>query len=152
MKKLFFLFLATLLLFSSASADPIDLSGLSFDELVALRDQINLAIWNCQEWQEVTVPAGVWIVGQDIPAGHWSIEPMDNRFNYVTYCEKLDETGKKFSRSGKHETCLIISKTHEQHNDGLNAADFDMVDGWYFYNDAAVTFTPYAGKPELSFK
>ena len=152
MKKLLSFFLAALLFCFAAIADPVDLSGMSFEELVALRDQLNLAIWNSQEWQEVTVPAGVWQVGQDIPAGHWSIEPMDKSFTHVTYCEKLDETGKKFSRSGKHETCLIISKTHEQHNDGLNAVDFDMADGWFFYNEAAVTFTPYAGKPDLDFK
>ena len=56
MKKFLFSFIVLVLLITSAAADPVDLSGMSFDELVALRDQLNLAIWNSQEWQEVTVP------------------------------------------------------------------------------------------------
>lgn len=92
MKKLVSFFLTALLLFSAASADPVDLSGLSFDELVALRDQINLAIWNSQEWQEVTVPAGIWQVGKDIPAGHWSIrvaaEKIISTFHVLTNSTK----------------------------------------------------------------
>ena len=47
-------------------AEDIDLSGMSIDELVELKDRINLAIWNSQEWEEVTVPQGEWIVGEDI--------------------------------------------------------------------------------------
>ena len=76
MKRFFSALLVITLLLgvSSAIADGIDLSQLSIDELVALKDKINLAIWNSQEWQEVKVPQGVWKVGEDIPAGHWSIE------------------------------------------------------------------------------
>ena len=37
----------------------IDLSGMNYDELVALKDQINRAIWNSDDWQEVEVPQGV---------------------------------------------------------------------------------------------
>ncbi len=39
-------------------ATDIDLSHMSFEDLVTLKDQINLAIWNSKEWQEVTVPQG----------------------------------------------------------------------------------------------
>ena len=61
-------FVLVLTLAPAAFAD-VDLSGMSFDELVALKDQINLALWNSADWQEVTVPQGVWQVGADIPAG-----------------------------------------------------------------------------------
>ena len=95
MKKLVSFFLAALLICSAAAADPVDLSGMSYDELVALRDQINLAIWNSQEWQEVTVPEGIWIVGEDIPAGHWSIRvAAEKDYFYVSCFDKLNETEK----------------------------------------------------------
>jgi len=156
MKKPVALLLSVLLLCLSAAgiaeAPIIDLAGLSFDQLVALREQLNLAIWNSREWQEVTVPAGFWTIGEDIPEGHWTITPMDNRFTHITYCEKVKESGKKYSPAGKHFTYLLISKTHAQHDDGLNAIDFDMVSGWHFINEDSVTFTPYVGKPDLGFK
>ena len=73
MKRFFCLLFVLVLLPVVSFADLPDLSGLSYDELVQLRDKINLAIWNSEEWQEVTVPIGVWVVGEDIPVGHWSI-------------------------------------------------------------------------------
>ena len=59
--------LALILSLSVSALADFDLSGLSFEELVALKDQINLAIWNSEKWQEVEVPHGVWLVGEDIP-------------------------------------------------------------------------------------
>lgn len=152
MKKIISISLAVLLLCSAALADPVDLSGMSLDELVALRDQLNLAIWNSQEWQEVTVPAGVWIVGEDIPAGHWQVRPVDKRMGYFTYCEKLDESGRSYGLPGKHWKDFLISTTHPQHNDSLNQIDYNMEPGWFVILDSAMIFTPYAGKPDLGFK
>ena len=65
--------LAAIPLSAHAEEKKIDLSGLTYNELVELKDQINLAIWECDEWQEVEVPQGIWKVGEDIPAGHWTI-------------------------------------------------------------------------------
>ena len=157
MKKLFVLLLAVLLLFAgSAAADPVDLSGMTFDQLVALRDQLNLAIWNSQEWQEVTVPIGVWTVGEDIPAGHWTITMPENSSGNITYSDRLDEFGKgvPFGWLGFVETI----DTHKN-KDGSwrfpedpQSVDLDMKAGMYFINSAPVIFTPYAGKPDLGFK
>lgn len=55
-----------------------DISSLSFDELISLRQQIDMAIWASDGWQEVEVPSGVYIVGEDIPAGRWTINISDN--------------------------------------------------------------------------
>lgn len=66
-----------------AAADAVDLSGLSFDELMKLRDQVNAEIISRPEWKEVTVPAGTWIVGEDIPAGTYSISPTSSG-GYIT--------------------------------------------------------------------
>ena len=154
MKRLFAFFLLLTILTSSAAADPIDLSGMSFDELVQLRDRLNIAIWNSQEWQEVTVPAGVWIIGQDIPAGHWSIRVAgDCDVILVSYFDKLDDAGLSVG-SGAYLFHQTIATPGLSGFGEVNAetVDIDMQDDWFFKCDGAVIFTPYAGKPDLVFK
>ena len=72
MKKLILVLIALALLGSSAVAE-IDLKGMSYDELVELRSQVDAALWASEEWNEVEVPAGVYIIGEDIPAGHYTV-------------------------------------------------------------------------------
>ena len=154
MKRLFAFFLLLAILTSSAAADPIDLSGMSFDELLQLRDRLNIAIWNSQEWPEVTVPAGVWIIGQDIPAGHWSIRVAgDCDVILVSYFDKLDDAGLSVG-SGAYLFHQTIATPGLSGFGEVNAetVDIDMQDGWFFKCDGAVIFTPYAGKPDLGFK
>ncbi|MBQ1790157.1 MAG: hypothetical protein II008_08270 [Oscillospiraceae bacterium] len=153
MKRYFVLFIVSLFFAATAAADTtdIDLSGLSFDELVALREQINLAIWNSEEWQEVTVPAGVWEIGKDIPVGHWSVKPVDGSIAYIIYCEELDEMGFSYKSRTPHYSKTIISASHNQHDDSFNEMDFEMENGWYFINESAVVFTPFVHKVDLNF-
>lgn len=155
MKILFSVLLSLLLAFSSASAE-IDLSGMSFDELVSLREQLNLAIWSCQEWQEVEVPAGVWDVGKDIPAGHWTITIVDNASSNIFYADRLDEYGKGV---GKGWCGYAITLNARRNRDGSyydptasRSFDLEMEAGMYLIVDAPMIFTPYAGKPDLGFK
>lgn len=146
--------LAALLLAASPAlaADPIDLSGMSFDDLVALREQINLAIWNSQEWQEVTVPAGTWEIGKDIPAGHWTIKPANDFVCSIYYCSELDELGHsaKFSFDG-YLTENLVRPTSAYFNGGISEIDLVMEPGHYFINDIDAIFCPYIGKPDLGF-
>ena len=51
----------------------IDLSGLSFAELIDLRQQIDRLLFGSDEYKEVTVPQGNYTVGVDIPAGAYSL-------------------------------------------------------------------------------
>lgn len=153
MKRLLSVLLLLIFLAGPAAADPIDLSGMSFDELVALRDQLNLAIWNSQEWQEVTVPAGVWVVGEDIPAGHWTIRPLPDSYVNVTYFDRLDQFGK-----GVGLGWLGWGGTLTSYGEGdltfgePTQVDLVMEAGMFFKCSQAVIFTPYAGKPDLGFK
>lgn len=74
MKKILALVvLLAILATTAASAAEIDLAGMTFDELRALQTQLNQEIHNRPEWKEVTVPAGDWVVGEDIPAGAYSV-------------------------------------------------------------------------------
>ena len=150
MKKLLTIILAMAMFLPVVSlAELPDISGLSFDELVQLKDQISLAMWNSQEWQEVTVPAGVWVVGEDIPEGHWSIRPTDGNIEFVSYSSEVNSKGRP---SGNiYFNHALVSITHPQHDEAWNSIDFDMKSGWYFVCDGTVIFTPYTGKPDLGF-
>ena len=158
MKKLItIILLLTMILPSVALADLPDISGLSFDELVQLREQINLAIWNSEEWQEVTVPIGAWQFGKDIPVGKWTISvASDSPYDWaaVVYCDKLKGTGIPSAASD----CRIWQSTtmNSKSSDDVSSPtsiDIDGTEGMYIIIDKApVVFTPYAGKPDLGFK
>ena len=134
-------------------SDLPDISGLSYDELVQLRNQINLALWNSSEWQEVTVPAGTWKIGEDIPAGHWSISMSGHGLISVYYCEKVDEFGEPVFFGAKYTRKDLASEDFKAFNETYNhVVDFELQEGWYLYFTKEVIFTPYTGKPDLGFK
>lgn len=70
--------LLVLALVGAAAYAAIDLSGMSFEELLDLRAQVDAALWASDGWQEVTVPMGVYYVGEDIPAGRWTVDGQGN--------------------------------------------------------------------------
>ena len=156
MKKVFILILVLAMLPIVALADLPDISNLSFDELVALRDKINLAMWESEEWEEVTVPIGVWVVGEDIPAKHWSISLSPNasaKWASVKYCDLLNAAG---TDAGNRFDCKIYayldvgSPTNDKYPQVI---DLDLQPGTFLIiGNASVVFTPYSGKPSLGFK
>lgn len=155
MKKLFSLFLI-LCTIAAPSLAEVDLSGMSFDELVALREQIDLAIWNCAEWQEVTVPQGVWKVGEDIPVGRWTIKAADGVWARVSYGSDLDDNQKEVDyRSDDYYSSQVHSKTWRSFdpNSDIPQIDIDAKAGAYIVvENGNVVFSPYTGKPSLGFK
>lgn len=90
MKKLCALILALILFSSAALAESIDLSGMSFDELLDLQARVNDALWAADGWKHVKIPAGYYEVGVEIPAGRWTISPADSSIFFAFY-ESLDE-------------------------------------------------------------
>lgn len=152
-----------LLLTGIALAEGIDLSGLTYEELVALKDQINLAIWNSSEWQEVTVPQGVWKVGEDIPAGTWTVRCADTaRDSYMmnecdlSWGEQLSENGQSIAWKGRYDLVTLYNPNNEHYNEGeLTEYTFTVQEGDYIIIDNSyncAVFIPYAGKPSLGFK
>lgn len=142
---------------AAAFADLPDISGLSYKELVELKDKINLAMWNSEEWQEVTIPAGVWEVGKDIPEGHWTIKPAyDDLLGNIIYSDRLDEYGKDITYGWKGWHGSICNKKYKDGSLRMpeypEEADIDMKTGMYFITKIPVIFTPYTGKPGLGFK
>ncbi len=86
-KRIGMILIATLFFTTSCLAAEIDLSSLSFTELLELNKQVNMAIMESDGWQEVTVPIGIYKVGEEIPAGTWTV--------------KKDGHGSPYFRAGK---------------------------------------------------
>ena len=105
MKKLIAFSAAILLMISSAAAAP-DLSGYTYDELIALRHYFTLEIMRRPEWKEVTVPSGNWIVGVDIPAGSYSISPSGTG----AYIRIIDDKGNIIVSQGVRNESNSIGK------------------------------------------
>ncbi len=160
MKKAICILLIFSLLISCvwAFSESVDLSGLNIEELAALRDRCQMEMMKSDEWQEVRVPVGLWEVGKDIPAGHWSITcALDTAYmgwGTVTYCDKLKASGKEADRWGSD-----IYYQSQVRNPDSNASveattiDIDAVDGTFIIIEyGAMIFTPYSGKPDLGFK
>lgn len=143
---------------AAACADLPDISNLSFEELVQLKDQINLAIWNSQEWQEVTVPIGMWKIGEDIPAGHWTITPIPDTYCSLWYGDVVNETGTDVGYGWDFVNGYNSTMSTRVNRDGSwkdpdcpHSVDLVVKDGWYIKTTVPMIFTPYAGKPDLGF-
>lgn len=153
-KVITFALTAVLLLALAAPAcADFDLSGLSLEELVALKDQLNLAIWQSEDWQEVEVPYGVWRVGEDIPAGHWTLTAGDGCSLFLRIGTVLDSTGADLEYWDN--SWLLRSHTRSSYDPAKDTESINLIlsDGLYLtISEGSVIFTPYAGKPSLGFK
>lgn len=161
MKKRHIILLSLILFLSVASIafaeERFDLSSMTYDELVTLKDKINLAIWNSQEWQEVIVPQGVWLVGKDIPEGHWSISCAGGYCTSLRFGTCLDETGHSidawntefyFSDNVYGTDSVLFDPVTDK-----VITDVELKDGTYvIIQTSNAVFTPYSGKPSLGFK
>lgn len=152
MKKLLSCVFVIMLLIQSSALAEIDLSGLTFDELVTLKDQINLEMWSREEWQEVTVPQGIWEIGKDIPAGHWTVKAADGA-----------QAGLLWGNSMMSDTMVspdywcwtVTSPTSVMYDENQSRVEIDgeFKDGQFLQvMDGKAVITPYSGKPSLSFK
>lgn len=153
MKKLICIMIA--LLIPVAAFAEVDLTGMSYDELVQLKDQVSLAIWESEEWQEVEVPAGVYTVGEDIPAGKWTIKAADGISVTIEWGDLLDDSGVALSWDGKFmEYEYLRSENNKYYEKGdKTEITWDIKDGQYILvDDGIAVFMPYAGKPSLGFK
>lgn len=151
MKRMVAMLMAFMLIGSIALAE-IDLSGMTYEELVELKDRINKAMWECEEWEEVTVPQGVWEIGVDIPEGHWTIKPESGSMAYVIIGDF--RTGSTVD--GSKSSVTVAAKDWEYYNSSyMQEADVILESGRFVEvspDAGKAVFTPYSGKPDLGFK
>ena len=162
MKKSLSLLLAVMLMMAAVPAfaaitapADIDFSGMSFDELVDLKRQIDLALWDTDEWQSVEVPSGMYVVGEDISAGHWAISVPKGASATLKWGDVLDESGRDLAYSGKiYEYEYMKDPEFRYYEAGdKSQVDYDLKDGQFIIVDSGlVIFSPFTGKPSLGFK
>lgn len=61
-----------------STAESIDLSSLSYEQLETLQKSLSEEMKSRPEWKGVKVPAGTWTVGIDIPEGEYSVVMVDD--------------------------------------------------------------------------
>lgn len=83
MKKLFSVILLVCMIPLFASAE--NLTDLTFDELLILQRTLTAEIMSRPEWKEVEIPTGFWIVGEDIPAGTYTMTTKEQNCDVVIW-------------------------------------------------------------------
>ena len=154
MKRALCIILALVLVLTLAPAAfaEWDLSGMSFDELVALKDQIDLALWNSADWQEVTVPQGIYKVGEDIPMGKWTIKAPAGGYTVVKVGSQLDENGTDVNYRGEEKAICGENYTGWAPSSACEFWTVELREDQYVsVKNGACVFTPYAGN-NLGFK
>ena len=127
--------LLVLFLSFSAFAESIDLSSMSYDELLSLQNRIVKEIQTRPEYKVVKVPTGVYKVGEDIPVGKWTITATEGATT-VYWGKALDEYGVEVPWSDRIDTL-------DDWGSG-SSVTWDLVKGTYIVVTLkGVTFSPY---------
>ena len=155
--KRFILILVCLATFlcAVANADTIDLSGMTYDELVELVNEAQRMIMFSDFWQEVEVPQGEYIVGKDIPEGKWLITASPTKVSSISQ-RRLTKyrNGFELEEEGFYDYItnaqLTGVETPHYKSYQMDSVTIELVDGDLFcVETGAVIFTPSKG---LGFK
>lgn len=157
-KRFLVILMSVLLAFQAVPAlsDPetVDLAAMSLQELAELQHRVELAMFASKEWQSVEVPEGAYRIGDQIPAGTWTLTPTPGLYSSIKIVDKVNETGTRRADDGKTLLYQVIA-----HKDSFMAEDYPatsytltLTDGLYLIiEDGPVIFTP-AGTPSFTFK
>lgn len=127
-----------------------DVSGLSYLELMYMHGCVNRALWACEEWTKVEVPSGVYKIGDEIPAGRWTITPTaSDDFYTIHYGTKLNRTETGIDSDSIVDSWNISSNYSDSMRHRL---DITLEEGYYIDLGHKSTFAPYTGKPTPDFK
>jgi|GEM_PF-1913208 len=139
MKKIITFILALIVCATSAVAE-FDLTGMTLEELIQLQQQVQLAMWVTDDWQEVEVPVGIYEIGVDIPAGKWTMTSTD--ISSLTY-------GKRTNEFFTDVDDLIEYESFYSSDESIT---WNLVEGTFLQiSSNPFVFTPYTA-PKLGFK
>lgn len=130
-----------ILMIIPATADTIDLSGMTYDELSDLNAQVNAALWAHPDFEEVIVPAGVYKIGEHIPAGTWQLFPLDGSRCYINYGTSLNASGTEVDILSTVSSEIIYSETSSVYDVGDPTYwVITLTDGYYIEFSKSVIF------------
>lgn len=140
MRKLICVLAAVVLMAGSFAVAEYDFSGLSFDQLLAVRAELDAAIWASDGWQEATVPQGAYVVGVDIPAGRWHVACYSLMAEVDVYPSESTYNADEYS-------AISLNVLSED-----SPANIELNDGQYVVvSYGSAVFTPYTSAA-LGFK
>ena len=99
MKKKFLSVILVLCLLPVIALAEVDLSTMSVDELIALNKAVVMELMSRKDFKEVTVPAGEYKVGEDIPAGIYTVKVKANQFASLNVLDSKRITLQKYTWS-----------------------------------------------------
>lgn len=130
MKKKFLSVILVLCLLPVIALAEVDLSTMSVDELIALNKAVVMELMSRKDFKEVTVPAGEYKVGEDIPAGIYTVKVKANQFASLNVLD-----------SKKNYTSKIYVVEVDNPIGKLVLEEGEIVATTY----GSAIFTPYAG-------
>lgn len=134
------------------TGDAADLDNMTFVELVALNKRVLAAMWASGEWQEVEVPQGVYKIGEDIPAGRWTISPVPGWHVAIAVSSSLAENGNKLSLENYSSGSAYAEDSKYYEKGKATSLDLVLDEGFYIsVGDGPAVFTPYTG-PSFTFR
>lgn len=134
MKKIAALLLALILCLGSLPAfADVDLSAYTQEELLALRDKINEELLKRGIEKKVEVPQGRYIVGEDIPAGTYTLKPKPNGFAVIEVWKNASSKYNMFYES--------VSDYDKEYIGKLQLVEGNIVEITY----GSFVFSPYQG-------
>lgn len=131
------------------------LDNLTYQDLISIKDRLNLAIWNSYRWDRVVVPAGVYRVGKDIPVGNWKIEAPDTSYINISYGSALNDIHLNMELSYLAWDISLYNETYKRYKKGdITSTDIDAEEGFFVGIKMGVyaCFTPVTEKKGLGFK
>lgn len=127
MKKFVAILIALTMTWGVAMGEP-NLSSMSYDELLVLNAEVQHALFQTGANKGVTVPVGVYIIGDDIPAGEYRVEfekPSGYAFVFI-YDEGSSRTKNKYHLSVKDDN-LTIGKLALEKGQTIDIQDAEVV-------------------------
>lgn len=151
MKKIISIFLVLIIIVSCSSviAEDIDISNLSYDELITLVNKAQLLMMASDKWQEVEVPEGTYLIGQDIPAGKWTISCNEHYYVNLDVGYKLKPNGDidMLADLDTYMHASLYGPKYVLYNEGDSSfISWELKEGQYIHIDnGSAYFTPYKG-------
>ena len=107
-----------------------------------------------EDYQEVTVPVGNYIVGEDIPAGHWTLKYAPGEVSLIEIFLNADPTGLRpadaindYVYVGVGDPEHALSSVYD-----MQQTDVILPEGYHVcVNYGPVIFATFTGRPSLGF-
>ena len=96
------------------------------------------------------VPAGLYQIGVDIPAGYWTIKTNSYYATMIKYGNFLNKNKNEIDYPYVWDY-IVTPSSKKFYNNCPIELSWRMEDGYFFSTDSTVTFTPYQGA-NLNFK